>query len=114
MKRSDFLGIAAEKRKWAAPGLVLQARACPSGPDHRIRVGFTASRRVGGAVRRNRAKRRLRAVAADILPAYAATGTDYVLIARTATSTRGYEKLLTDLRQALDKVEALREPPGPK
>ena len=65
-QRSEFLRVAAARRKWAAPGLVLQAcertdDATASGPP---RVGFTATRKVGGAVVRNRARRRLRAAAA--------------------------------------------------
>jgi len=106
-KRADFLAAAAEGRKFAAPGLVLQARQrpadmAPGGP----RVGFTASRRVGGAVQRNRAKRRMRVLARDILASAAAADTDYVLIARRAIIARPFDKLLADMRLALQKVGA--------
>jgi ribonuclease P protein component len=66
-----------------------------------VRVGFTASRKVGGAVERNRAKRRLRAAAAALLPLYGLEGNDYVLVARPETLTRPYTGLLDDLAAAL-------------
>jgi ribonuclease P protein component len=64
-------------------------------------VGFTASRKVGGAVMRNRAKRRLRAAAAATLPLLAREGHDYVLVARTATLSRPFAELTRDLEKAL-------------
>ncbi len=120
-KRPQFLAAAAGNRKWASRGLVLQALKQPctenldgidcaeTHPNNGIRIGFTASRRVGNAVARNRAKRRLRAVAAEILPVLAAHDTDYVLIARGTTLNRSYDDLLADLRLALKKVNALRD-----
>lgn len=111
VKRSQFLAVAAGDRKWAAPGVVLQALAqTPTGSAASgIRVGFTASRRVGGAVARNRAKRRLRAAAAEILPRNGLPNTDYVLIARKRTLARPYGDLLTDLQSALKKLDAWRD-----
>ena len=73
-----------------------------------LRVGFTASRKVGNAVIRNRAKRRLRAAAAQILPVQGSPGTDYVLIARAATAARPYGALVADLAAALRRVERSR------
>lgn len=112
-RRSEFLVLAGSGRKSVTPGLILQARrhdarqgACPDEPD--IRVGFTASRKVGGAVIRNRAKRRLRALARDVLARRAATGHDYVLIARAATPRLPYIRLRRDLERALIAVDALR------
>lgn len=102
--RRDFLRVAREGRKWAAPGLVLQAcaRGVTSGPEPR--VGFTASRKVGNAVARNRAKRRLRAAADAVIGAHAAPGHDYVLIARAATVRRPFAALLRDLETALKRT----------
>ena len=70
-----------------------------------MRVGFTASRKVGNAVMRNRAKRRLRAAAAEVLAREGRPGTDYVLIARGATGGRPYAELVGDLEAALRQVE---------
>ena len=106
-RRADFLRVAAERRRAARPGLVLQAASRPSGPEagERVRVGFTASRKVGNAVVRNRAKRRLRAAAAEVLAGEGRPGTDYVLIARAATGERDYAELVGDLRAALRQVD---------
>jgi ribonuclease P protein component len=68
-------------------------------------VGFTASRKVGNSVVRNRAKRRMRAAAASILPDQGRPGTDYVLIARASTAERPFPALLADLQSALRRVE---------
>jgi ribonuclease P protein component len=69
-----------------------------------VRVGFTASRKVGNAVTRNRAKRRLRSAAAAILTGNGRPGTDYVLIARSTTVDRPYKALIADLEAALRRV----------
>jgi ribonuclease P protein component len=78
--------------------------------DNTIGVGFTASKKVGGAVARNRAKRRLRALAAEILPVEGRPGRDYVLIARPATVTRAFDDLRADLREALARTRRPRKP----
>ena len=120
-RRSEFLRDAALRRKWAAPGLILQAAPAvdmppPSGgalasacPQEDLRVGFTCSKKVGNSVARNRARRRLRAAAALVMPELAAPGFDYVLIGRQDTLHRPYDLLLKDLRTALKRVRALRE-----
>ena len=71
-----------------------------------VRVGVTASRKIGGAVERNRAKRRLRAIAAALLPLYGLPGNDYVLVARRDVLTKGYESLVKDLAHALRAAHA--------
>ena len=91
-------------------GLVLQAVRRPvSDPntlsDRTVRIGFTASRKVGNAVARNRAKRRLRALAEDVITRHAAGGHDYVLIARQSTVTRNFSALRADLVRSLKKLK---------
>jgi len=104
--RADFLRVAASRRKAVTPGLLLQAAARPLDLEGRtVRVGFTASRKVGNAVVRNRAKRRLRAAAARILSGEGRPGTDYVLIARATTAERPFAALLQDLEAALRRVD---------
>ena len=97
------------------PGLVLQAAPQPAQrhSGHAVRVGFTASRKVGNAVIRNRAKRRLRAAAAEVLPRLGRPGTDYVLIARAGTSERPFQALIGDLEAALNRVAREQRGTGP-
>jgi ribonuclease P protein component len=106
-RRADFLRVAAARRKWAAPGLVLQVSPQPqSDSEFPVRVGFTASRKVGNAVMRNRARRRLKAVVAELVGRHAKPGTDLVLIARTATCDCPFEDLKRDLLQGLKRTKA--------
>jgi ribonuclease P protein component len=77
-------------------------------PTAGIRLGITASRRVGNAVARNRVRRRLREAARLVLPANAATGRDYVVIGRAATVQRPFAMLVSDLRSALLRLNAYR------
>jgi ribonuclease P protein component len=102
--RADFLRVAAARARAVRPGLILQAAPQPGETGLGLRVGYTASRRVGNAVARNRAKRRLRAVAAAVLTERGRDGTDYVLIARAGTGARPYAELLADLAGALRQV----------
>lgn len=106
-RRADFLRVAATRKKWAAKGLILQIAPVQK-EIVGSRVGFTASKRVGGAVQRNRVKRRLRAVADEILSLEALPTLDYVLIGRTETLDRSYAALKGDLRYVLRKLGALR------
>ena len=107
-RRSEFLRVAGAKRSFATPGLVLQVRETKHGAagsaQATVRVGFTASKKVGNAVTRNRARRRLRAVVAEMLPIHAVAGYDYVIIARFASAKRPYEALLRDMKKALKRL----------
>jgi ribonuclease P protein component len=108
-KRAEFLAVAAQGRKWATPGLILQ-KGVPAQPEKSIiRYGLTTSGKVGNAVIRNRARRRLRALALDILPRHAIPGYDYVLIGRDTTPVRDFKALEQDLLTALRKLGAYRD-----
>lgn len=104
-KRSDFLAAASARSQGAKP-FHLQAR--DRGDDNaQIRVGFTCSKKVGNAVARNRAKRRLREVARLVLPQKGRPGWDYVLIGKSQiTATRPFDQLLEEFSVALDKIHA--------
>ena len=89
---------------------MLQARA-RADDAHEVRVGFTATKKVGGAVVRNRAKRRMRAAAQQLVPLFGRPGHDYVLIARNGAPTRPWGRLLDDVKSALLSLRAESQSP---
>jgi len=100
--RADYLRAARGVRR--VEGAVT-LEACPTPEkdrqDGHLRVGFTASRKVGNAVTRNRARRHLRAAASQLLPLFGWAGYDYVLVARGTIVTRPFAALLSDVTRAL-------------
>lgn len=103
-KRSEFLACA-QAPSCAKGAVVVQAR--PRGDeDPKVRVGFTATKRIGGAVQRNRAKRRMREAARLIVPQLGQPGVDYVFIARGGMITRPWTRLLDDVKSALIRLAA--------
>jgi ribonuclease P protein component len=85
------------------PGFVLLVRPREDG-DAAMRVGFTVTKKIGGAVVRNRMKRRFRALARDIFSEHGIAGADHVLIGRAGGIERDFALLGDDLRRALRKV----------
>jgi len=107
--RTDFLR-AQRGRRVVKPSVTLETIATPAdyAAAGAARIGFTATRKIGGAVERNRAKRRLRAAAAQLLPLYGREGSDYVLVARAATLTAPFAQILDDMTAALKSVRAAK------
>lgn len=109
-KRRDFLACA-RGRRWSAPGFLLQGlqRADDTEDAGATRIGFTCSKKVGNAVIRNRAKRRLREIAREVLPVHGRPGWDYVLVGFSETTiSRPYSKMLRDFETALSRVHEPR------
>ncbi|HEY5208016.1 MAG TPA: ribonuclease P protein component [Stellaceae bacterium] len=103
-RRAEFLRVAGTRKKWVAQGLILQAAPRSAEDDSPPRIGFTASRKVGIAVVRNRARRRLKAAVAASMPVHAVPGHDYVLIARAGTVRRPFADLIGDIETGLKRL----------
>ena len=104
--RAEFLHVRGGAR-FTAPSLVLQARRRLAGEAEEApgaRFGFTATKGLGGAVVRNRARRRLKEAVRVAGPSHAMAGYDYVLIAREGTVQRRFTELIKDLERALVRV----------
>jgi len=105
-KRADFIA-ASHARRQGTTGFHLQARKRREDEASGIRIGYTCSKKVGNAVARNAAKRRLREIARQVLPDHGQDGWDYVLVGRKeVTATLPFEQLKDDLARALAKVHA--------
>ncbi len=104
-KRADFVKLNRLKQSWITPGIIIQIACREKTPEreeeHSWRVGFTASRKIGNAVQRNFAKRRMRALAYHLLTQMGAKGYDYVLIARPDILTMEFDVLKQDLEKAI-------------
>lgn len=110
--RADFLK-AAQARRAGTAGFLLQARRrhAEEPAEAPVRVGYTCSKKIGNAVTRNRAKRRLRALAREVLPQLARPGWDYVLVGRpNETVSRNFQDLRNDLATAMGRVHTPRSP----
>lgn len=108
-RRPQFL--AAAKGVSQARGAVVVQQLDRDDGEPTIRLGFTATRKVGGAVIRNRCKRRLREAARQLAPLYGRPGCDYVFIARMGTAERDWTRLLDDVKSALTKLANPRGTP---
>ena len=110
-RRKDFVSITRRGQKWATPGLVLQShrrKDAETTSRNGIRVGFTVTKKVGNAVIRNRARRRLKSAALDVMVRHGQNLTDYVLIGRVGTLKRPYALLVSDLKTAMQRLNAYR------
>ena len=109
-KRSEFINVTANGKKWVTRGFILVANAQreKSKPDleYLPRVGFTATKKIGNSVVRNKAKRILRAISKEVLTSSNTPNWDYVIIARKTLTTSNYEDLKKDFRWAIKKLEA--------
>ncbi|MGP1283539.1 MAG: ribonuclease P protein component [Parasphingopyxis sp.] len=103
-KRRDFLAANGGKRA-VTPGFVLLVREREDGDDA-IRLGITVTKKIGGAVVRNRMKRRFRALGRDILPTQGIAGADHVLIGRKGGVERDFDSLRGELSTALDRIRS--------
>jgi len=106
-QRADFLRLQSAGRKQVTPAFILQAAARPptvAGTEPR--VGFTVTKKIGNAVIRNRVRRRLRALAREVLVPTARTDLDYVLIGRHDAVRRDYAAMADDMRRALRRLKA--------
>lgn len=101
-KRPEYLAVAATRRKWVTPAFILQAE--PGTSDSPPKVGFTVSKKVGNAIARNKARRRLKEAARLVFPDLGCAGWGYVLIGRQAAISYPFEKLQADMRWALAKL----------
>jgi len=105
-KRPDFLHVTHNGYKIVKSGFVLQAAFSRRFfPIPVYRIGYTASKKIGNAVQRNRAKRRLRAACRALLPLEAVPGYDYVIIARHMVLDMPYKKLYKELKTALTEIK---------
>jgi ribonuclease P protein component len=103
-KRADFVAANAARR-FATPGFVLLMRDRQDG-DPALRLGITVTKKIGGAVIRNRMKRRFRALAADLIAKNGKPGADHILIGRAGGVERNFALLTADLDKALRKATA--------
>lgn len=107
-QRPDYLKIAATKRRWVTPTMLVQYMP-PKNQDNSDlippAIGFTVTKKVGNAVIRNRMRRRLKDAASRLLPNYGQQGARYVLVGREGGIDASFDKILKDLRWALEKLK---------
>lgn len=106
-KRTEFVS-AARGMKYVRPELLVQLN---TGEDQGAGVGYTASKKVGGAVVRNRAKRRMRAIAREVLASRGRTGCHYVLVARAQTAHCDFAALRSSMNAACDHLHVRLDRP---
>jgi len=103
-KRRDFLRAAGDVTVIYEHVIVQAAQALPEEDHKQARIGFTATKKVGHAYKRNRMKRRMRAVVREIYEKYAKDYLDYVIVARRDTDSCAFKELRKDIKRAIRKV----------
>ncbi|MFC3052275.1 ribonuclease P protein component [Kordiimonas pumila] len=101
-KRPEYLAVAATRRKWVTPSFILQAK--PAASDSQPRTGYTVSKKVGNAVIRSKARRRLKEASRTIMAANGQPGWEYVFVGRQAAFDYPFEKMKADIKWALAKL----------
>jgi ribonuclease P protein component len=101
-KRADFLAANGGRRA-STPGFILLVRDRKDS-DPAMRVGFTVTKKIGGAVVRNRMKRRFRALAREVVPVRGLAGADHVMIGRANGVERDFGLLRSEFAGALDRL----------
>ena len=108
--RSEFIHVTTNGKKWVTHGFILVASTQRGKSEPNLeylpRVGFTATKKIGNSVVRNKAKRILRALSQEVLTSSNTPAWDYVIIARKTLTTSNYEDLKKDFRWAIKKLEA--------
>lgn len=105
--RADFLKLQKNGQKWITPSFVIQisdrsdSDSFPSTPPE---IGFTATKKLGGAVIRNRCRRRLRAMCDEVTGDFALNGVQCAIIARSDAETREFDQMVRDLRWAFRRL----------
>lgn len=108
--RPTYLAVAATGRRWVTPSFIVQYQPAnlvnsDASQDHIVpAVGFTVTKKVGKAVIRNRMRRRMKEAARQVMPEMGQAGARYVLIGRESGIEAPFEKMLKDLRWALEKL----------
>ncbi len=100
-KRSEFVRLNGSKNRVSAKSLVLQVSHNDTESKDTVRLGFTATKKLGNAAIRNRIKRRLRAAARIALPSLSTASYDYVIIGRNSALDRDFGDIVKDLKYAL-------------
>ncbi|MCC3861415.1 ribonuclease P protein component [Pseudemcibacter aquimaris] len=105
-KRSEFLSVASTRQKWITPAFIIQLG---KNENDEPRIGYTASKKVGNAVARSRAKRRMREVVRNVAGACLFKNRDYVFIARQEILTYPFDQLIRDAKWALKRLDGLKQ-----